>query len=37
MARPVAPVVTSLLLWKTTTLGGRTPVPNRFSVRWFAS
>ena len=29
--------VASPLVWKTTTSGGRTPVPNAFSVRWFAS
>ncbi len=29
--------VASPLVWKTTTFGGRTPVPNAFSVRWFAS
>jgi hypothetical protein len=30
-------LVASPLVWKTTTFGGRTPVPNVFSVRWFAS
>ena len=29
--------VASPAVWKTTTSGGRTPVPNVFSVRWFAS
>ena len=29
--------VASPLVWKTTTSGGRTPLPNAFSVRWFAS
>src|ERR671935_966389 len=29
--------VASPLVWKTTTFGGRTPTPNAFSVRWFAS
>ena len=29
--------VASPLVWKTTTSGGRTPVPKAFSVRWFAS
>src|SRR5438067_5246247 len=30
-------VVASPFVWNTTTFGGRTPVPNVFSVRWFAS
>ena len=30
-------LVASPLVWKTTTLGGRTPAPNAASVRWFAS
>src|SRR5487761_570578 len=29
--------VASPFVWKTTTFGGRTPMPNSFSVRWFAS
>src|SRR5215831_12727063 len=29
--------VASPLVWKTTTFGGRTPVPKAFSVRWLAS
>jgi hypothetical protein len=29
--------VASPSVWKTTTFGGRMPVPNAFSVRWFAS
>ena len=29
--------VTSPLAWKTTTFGGRTPVPNVCSVRWLVS
>src|ERR687886_467122 len=29
--------VASPLVWKTTTLGGRTPTPNVCSVRWLAS
>src|SRR5207248_5297044 len=30
-------LVASPEVWKTTTFGGRMPVPNCFSVRWFAS
>ena len=38
IAAAIAPLfVTSPAVWKTTTSGGRTPVPNVFSVRWFAS
>src|ERR671934_3001498 len=34
----IAPLlVASPLVWKTTTFGGRTPIPNVFSVRWLAS
>jgi hypothetical protein len=29
--------VASPSVWKTTTLGGRTPTPNAFSARWLAS
>ena len=41
-ARPIAALMASLLVaspsvWKTTTVGGRTPTPNALSVRWFAS
>src|SRR5579884_4019759 len=41
-ARCIAAFTASLfeaspLVWKTTTSGGRTPVPNRSNVRWFAS
>jgi hypothetical protein len=41
-ARRIAAAIAALFVaspsvWKTTTLGGRTPVPNAFSVRWFAS
>ena len=41
-ARCIASLIASLLVasplvWKTTTFGGRTPVPKLFSVRWFAS
>ena len=41
-ARCIACLIASLfvaspLVWKTTTSGGRTPLPNAFSVRWFAS
>jgi hypothetical protein len=37
-ARPIALLIAALLVasppvWKTTTFGGRTPVPNAFSVR----
>jgi hypothetical protein len=38
IAAAIAPLfVVSPAVWKTTTSGGRTPVPNVFSVRWFAS
>src|SRR5262249_51895296 len=30
-------LVTSPFVWKTTTLGGRTPTPKACSVRWLAS
>ena len=41
-ARRIAAAIAALFVaspavWKTTTSGGRTPVPNSFSVRWFAS
>src|ERR1051326_7588286 len=41
-ARAIAARIASLFVaspsvWKTTTFGGRTPVPNSISVRWFAS
>jgi hypothetical protein len=41
-ARRIAAAIAALFVtspseWKTTTFGGRTPVPNAFSVRWFAS
>ena len=36
-ARIASLFVASPLVWKTTTFGGRTPVPNACSVRWFAS
>jgi hypothetical protein len=40
--RSIADLIAPLLVaspdvWKTTTFGGRTPVPNVLSVRWFAS
>jgi hypothetical protein len=38
IAASIAPLfVASPAVWKTTTSGGRTPVPNALSVRWFAS
>src|SRR5262245_34895858 len=41
-ARSIASAIARLFVaspsvWKTTTFGGRTPVPKAFSVRWFAS
>jgi hypothetical protein len=41
-ARSIAAAIASLLVaspfvWKTTTFGGRSPVPNRSNVRWLAS
>jgi hypothetical protein len=41
-ARRIAAAIAALFVaspevWKTTTFGGRMPVPNALSVRWFAS
>ena len=38
VAARIAPLfVASPFVWKTTTLGGRTPTPKVFSVRWLVS
>ena len=41
-ARRIAALIAALrvaspLVWKTTVLGGRTPMPNVFSVFWLVS